>query len=102
MVYQRRYKRGKKTHRRKTRRVKRSRVKRSRVNRTRMRGGTGPLPPSTALAPTVAAPAQEAPAAVASDRPTGVMVTPLLTKKRNGNNSRTPSGKKSRTIRRKR
>ena len=44
MVNQRRYKRGKKTHRHKTRRVKRSRVKRSRVKRsrvkrTKMRGG---------------------------------------------------------------
>ena len=44
MVYQKRYKRGKKSHRRKTgrvkrSRVKRSRVKRSRVKRTRMRGG---------------------------------------------------------------
>ena len=44
MVYQRRYKSGKKTNRRKTRRVKRSRVKRSRVKRsrvkrTKMRGG---------------------------------------------------------------
>tara|TARA_A200000113_G_C8563569_1_gene256907 strand:- start:29 stop:502 length:474 start_codon:yes stop_codon:yes gene_type:complete len=46
MVDKRRYKRGKKTHRRKTAqvrrsRVKRSRVKRSRVKRTRMRGGSG-------------------------------------------------------------
>lgn len=46
MVNQRRYKRGKITHRRKTGQVKRSRVKRSRVKRTKMRGGgmgeTGP------------------------------------------------------------
>ena len=45
MVYQKRYKRGKKTNRRKTRRVKRSRVKRSRVKRTKMRGGMGETGP---------------------------------------------------------
>jgi hypothetical protein len=39
MVYQRRYKKGKKSNRRKTRRVKWSRVKRSRVKRTKMNGG---------------------------------------------------------------
>lgn len=39
MVNQRRYKRGKRTHRRKTGRVRRSRVKRSRVKRTKIRGG---------------------------------------------------------------
>ena len=39
MVNQRRYKRGKRTHRRKTARVKRSKVKRSRVKRAKMRGG---------------------------------------------------------------